>query len=102
MSATAPVDFQFRLFVAGDSSRSRAAIDQARRLCSQLPEGRWRLDVVDVLTATEQAETDRILATPTLLCVTPFPKLRIVGALTDQARLDRFLLEFLPPSSRVM
>jgi len=69
----------FRLFVAGDNPRSRNAIDHARGVCGQLPSGRWKLDVVDVLSDSEQAQAEGILATPTLLCHAPYADFRVVG-----------------------
>jgi circadian clock protein KaiB len=83
--------FHFRLFVTGENSRSRGAIHQAQNLCSQLPEGRWHLDVYDVTRNAEQAEKDGILATPTLLCISPYSQFRLVGGYNPSDVLFRFL-----------
>ena len=83
-----PEDFiQLRLYVAGDSPRSRQAIQSLKRLDETPMSGRFRLEIVDVLEEPERAEEDRVLATPTLLRIEPAPCRRILGDLSDLPRL---------------
>ena len=72
-----------RLYVAGESSRSRNALENLRRLLDSGRPGPCELEVVDVLAHPELAERERILATPTLLKVFPLPRRRIIGDLSD-------------------
>jgi circadian clock protein KaiB len=70
-----------RLYVAGGDARSA----EARRLCEQVVQrcepGPCQLEVVDVLTNPQQAELDRVLATPTLVRLDPPPVVRLIGGL---------------------
>lgn len=70
-----------RLYVAGRDARSA----EARRLCEQVvarcEPGPCRLEIVDVLTDPQQAERDRVLATPTLVRLDPPPVVRLIGGL---------------------
>jgi circadian clock protein KaiB len=78
---------RLRLYVAGDSPRAQHAIRSLSRLDATTLAGRYALEVVDVLEQPERAETDHVLATPTLLRVSPAPTRRILGDLGDLERL---------------
>lgn len=71
-----------KLYVSGDMPRSELAVRRLKQLTDQVPE-RCEVEVIDVLTQPERAETDRILATPTLIKESPPPPRRIVGDLRD-------------------
>src|SRR4051812_11596806 len=79
---------ELRLYIAGDSPRSRLALASVRRLEDSSLAGRYRLEVIDVLEEPARAEADRILATPTLLRLSPEPAHRILG---DLANLDHLV-----------
>ena len=79
--------YLFRLYVAGQSARSRQAIVNLRRLGEERLAGRYELVVVDVLEDPESAETARVLTTPTLVREQPTPTRRITGDLSDMARV---------------
>ncbi len=74
-----------RLYVAGSSPNSRIATENLKRLAARLPEGQFKLEIVDVLTTPERALADAIFATPTLIKLSPAPRCRIVGNLNDTA-----------------
>lgn len=78
---------ELRLYIAGDSPRSRLALASVRRLDQSPLAGRIRLEVIDVLDEPARAESDRILATPTLLRLAPAPTRRILGDLASLGRL---------------
>ena len=82
---------QLRLYVAGGSPRSQAALASLRALDRSPLAGRYRLEVVDVLAEPDRAEADHVLATPTLLRVAPGPRHRILGDLSDLDLLVRAL-----------
>lgn len=74
------------LYVAGPSSRSRAAESNLRALCDRLG-GRAELRVVDVVQDPEAAEHHRVLTTPTVVREHPAPPRRATGDLGDAARV---------------
>jgi len=78
--------YSFRLYVAGQIERSRAAEANLRALCDFHLAGGYELEVID---ATEQpglAEEQRILATPTVVRLAPLPQRRVIGDLSDHQR----------------
>jgi len=86
------------LYVTGTSPRTRVAIDNLNSICKQELEGRYELEIVDVLEHPQRAEDERILATPTLIKQLPPPLRRVIGDLSDK---DKVLLglEVRPGSS---
>jgi circadian clock protein KaiB len=79
--------YRFKLYVAGQSARSRAAIRNLNRICETALQDRCDLQIIDVLEQPQIAEADRILATPTLIKEQPAPIRRIIGDLSDSQRL---------------
>lgn len=77
------------LYVTGTSPRTRVAIDNLNRICKQELDGRYELEIVDVLEHPQRAEDERILATPTLIKQLPLPLRRVIGDLSDK---DKVLL----------
>ena len=67
------------------------AIANLRRICEEDLNGQYALEIIDVLEQPEVAETDRILATPTLIKELPLPLRRVIGDLSDK---DKVLLAF--------
>jgi circadian clock protein KaiB len=75
------------LYIAGPSSRSRAAESNLRALCRERLGGRAQLRVVDVVQDPEAAERERVLTTPTVVREHPAPPRRATGDLGDAARV---------------
>ena len=79
--------YLMKLFVAGDSPRSERAIQNLEELCNRTMKNNYEITIVDVLEQPAIAEEDKIMATPTLIKLTPYPSRRIVGDLSDQAKV---------------
>ena len=79
--------YLLRLFVTGASARTATAIANLQRICEQELEGRYEIQIIDVLEFPELAENERILATPTLLKSLPLPLRRVIGDLSDTERV---------------
>ena len=75
------------MFVTGDSARTGTAIANLRRICEQELEGRYDLEIIDVLENPELAEDEKILATPTLIKSLPLPLRRVIGDLSDTEKV---------------
>lgn len=75
--------FQFTLFIAGESPRSQRAIANLRRIAQERLGGDYELTVIDVQQQPERAEEERILTTPTLIKRAPEPRRRVTGDLTN-------------------
>ena len=75
------------LYVTGASPRSAEAIDTARRICDEEPDGRVELEIVDVAQDPGLAKVDDIVAVPTLVRRWPLPARKLTGDLADPDRV---------------
>ncbi len=78
--------WELRLYVAGWSPRSVAAFANLKRLCETHLRGKYRIDIIDLLTRPELARVDQIVAIPTLIRRLPPPLKRIIGDLSNKER----------------
>jgi circadian clock protein KaiB len=83
--------YLFTLFVAGASDLSGRAIANIRELFEFHLGGRYDLEVVDVYRDIATTTTSKVLAAPTLIRESPLPKRRLVGDLSDTARVLQVL-----------
>ncbi len=79
--------WEFKLYVAGRTPRSLQAIANLKEFCEEQLEGRYRIEVVDLLANPKLAGKDQILATPTLVKERPLPARRLVGDMSDRKAL---------------
>ena len=80
-------EWQLRLYVAGATAKSVAALANLRRLCETHLAGRYEIEVVDLLVNPKLAAGDQILAVPTLVRKFPEPIRKIIGDLSDEERV---------------
>ena len=79
--------YAFRLYVAGNTSRSSQAITNVRRICERYLPGQYELDVVDVYQQPEVTKSADVIALPTLIKELPFPPKRFVGDMSNTERI---------------
>jgi circadian clock protein KaiB len=84
----APV-LQLRLYVAGQTPKSLAALPNLKRICADHLEGAYHLEVIDLIKNPQLAQGDQILAIPTLVRNLPVPMRKIIG---DLSNVDRVLV----------
>ena len=72
-----------RIYVAGQASNSRYAVQNLTAFCQQYLPASHEIEIVDVSLDPERAMADRIFLTPTLAIVHPAPLRLIVGDLSD-------------------
>jgi circadian clock protein KaiB len=75
--------WELRLYVAGETSKSIAAIENLKRICDEHLPGRFRIEVVDLLKNPQLARGDQIIAIPTLVRKLPNPARKIIGDLSN-------------------
>ena len=80
-------EYLLKLFVAGPSSRTEAAIANLKRICEEEFSGRYALVMIDVLSQPDIAEREKILATPTLIRERPLPTRRVIGDFSDKDKV---------------
>ena len=76
-----------RLYIAGQTDRARAAIENLERICEEHLAGKYRLEVVDLTKNPTLARGDQILAVPTLVRRLPPPVKKIIGDLSNTERV---------------
>ena len=82
--ATRPQDeWILRLYTAGETTRSVAALHNLEAICEQHLAGRYRIEVIDLVQHPQLARGDQIVAVPTLVRRLPPPMKRIIGDLSD-------------------
>ena len=79
--------YNLRLYVAGQTPKSIAAIRNLHRLCEKYLSGRYSLDVIDLMVDPNLAQRDQIIAVPTLVRHVPEPIKRIIGDLSNSRRV---------------
>lgn len=89
-SESAP-EILLRLFVTGNSQRSLRAVEGVQSMCKEFLGNGVRLEVVDVMKHPDEAEREKILATPTLIRQIPCPTRRLVGDMGEPERLIQLL-----------
>jgi len=89
--------WELRLYVAGQTSKSIAALENLKRICEEHLHGQYSIEVVDLIRHPQLARGDQIVAIPTLVRKLPQPIRKIIG---DLSRTDKVLVGLdLRPSS---
>jgi circadian clock protein KaiB len=84
---SAQESWTLRLYIAGENQQSRLALNNVTRLCEQhLGEGRYEIEVIDLMKNPQLAKADQILAIPTLVRKLPEPMKRVIGSLSNAER----------------
>lgn len=65
--------WELRLYIAGQTPKSVLALANLRQYCEEHLLGRYKLEVIDLLLNPQLAESDQILAVPTLVRKVPVP-----------------------------
>jgi circadian clock protein KaiB len=83
----APVEkWNLRLYTAGQTPKSLAAIRNLKKVCEEHLPGRYEIEVIDLLQNPRLAKDHQIVAIPTLVRKLPDPLRRIIGDLSDTNR----------------
>ena len=78
--------WELRLYTAGQTPKSLAAIKNLKKVCEEHLAGRYEIEVVDLLKNPRLAKDDQIVAIPTLVRKLPDPVRKIIGDLSDTER----------------
>ncbi len=74
--------YLLRLYIAGQTPNSIAAITNLKKICEDKLKGKYRIEVVDLLEKPQLAKGDQIIAIPTLVRKLPPPVKSIIGNLS--------------------
>ena len=87
MPLTAADTYRLRLYVAGQTPKSTLALTNLKQICEQHLQGRYEIEIVDLLVNPQLARGDQILAVPTLVRRLPEPTRKIIGDLSNTERV---------------
>ena len=86
-AAVKHAEYELRLYLAGSTPKSLAAVSNLRAICEEYLAGRFAVTVIDLAKHPELARADQILALPTLVRGLPEPVRKIIGDLSDTERV---------------
>lgn len=81
-----PTKWELRLYVAGKTPKSVAALENLKRLCEEHLPGQYTIEVVDLIVHPQLAKGDEIIAIPTLIRKLPAPIRRVIGDMSNAER----------------
>ena len=86
----------FKIYVAGLSTRNKDLIATFREVCSGRLDEQYQVQIIDILKNPAEAESKKILATPTIIREKPYPEKRIIGDFRETSKSQQaldFLIE---------
>ena len=86
-SSTKVMEWELRLYVAGNTPNSITAFSNLRQICETHMGGRYRIEIIDLLEDPQLASGDQIVAIPTLVRRLPTPIKKIIGDLSNTERV---------------
>lgn len=86
-AGSAAETWHLKLYVAGQTTKSLTAFANLTRLCEEHLKGKYRIEVIDLLKNPQLARGDQIFAVPTLVRKLPVPIRKIIGDLSNTARV---------------
>ena len=79
--------YVLRLYVTGSTPNSIRAVENLKRICERSIKDGYDLKVIDLYRQPEMAKLHDIIAAPTLLKLSPLPARKIIGDLSNEARV---------------
>lgn len=80
-------EWELRLYVAGETQKSRTALENLKKICNEYLEGRYHIEVVDLTKNPQLAAGEQIFAVPTLVRKLPEPIRKIIGDLSAKEKV---------------
>ncbi len=79
--------YEFTLYITGMTERSRAAVENVKKLCEENLKGRYELEIIDLYQQIGKAKEAQIIAAPTLLKKLPPPLKKFIGDMSSTERI---------------
>lgn len=76
-----------RLYVAGQTPKAITAFSNLKKICDEQLQGKYAIEVIDLLINPQLGNEDQILALPTLVRKLPVPVRKIIGDLSNTERV---------------
>ncbi len=85
--SSAAEHYRLRLYVAGQTPKSILAFRNLKVICEEHLQGRYEIEIIDLVKTPQLAQGDQILAVPTLVRRLPEPITKIIGDLSNTDRV---------------
>jgi len=82
-----PETWELRLYVAGQTEKSLAAFANLKAICEEHLQGRYSIEVIDLVRNPQLARGDQILAVPALVRRLPPPIRKMIGDFSNKERV---------------
>lgn len=89
--ANANSKYVLRLFVTGATPNSVRAVINIKHICEMHLDGKYSLEIIDLYDQKELAEQEQVVAVPMLVKIFPLPEQRLIGDLSDKAKVLNIL-----------
>jgi len=76
-----------RLYVAGQTPKALTAFTNLKKICEDQLNGKYSIEVIDLLINPQVGVEDQIFALPTLVRKLPVPVRKIIGDLSNTERV---------------
>lgn len=87
----APPTYVLSLYISGTTPHSARAMVSIRSICEDHLQGRYQLEIIDILVHPAKVAEDQVIATPTLIRKSPLPVRRFIGDMSQKDRILRGL-----------
>lgn len=77
-----PKEWDLRIYVAGETPKSKTAIGNLRDVCEEHLKGRYHIEVIDLMKNPQLAAEEQIFAVPTVVRKLPEPIRKLIGDLS--------------------
>jgi circadian clock protein KaiB len=75
-------EWELKIYVAGETEKSRVAIENLRKVCEEHLKGEYHIEVIDLVKNPQLATKDQIFAVPTVVRQIPEPLKKLIGDLS--------------------
>jgi circadian clock protein KaiB len=82
-----PEKYELRLYIAGQTPKSVTALKNISKYCKEHLDGKYSIEVIDLLKNPQLAAGDQIFAIPTLVRKVPVPIRKIIGDLSNEEKV---------------
>jgi circadian clock protein KaiB len=83
--------YKLRLFVTGASPNSAKAITNIKMICDEHLQGNYELEVIDIYQQPLLASQEDLVALPLLIKAQPLPLRKLIGDMSNTAKVLRGL-----------
>jgi circadian clock protein KaiB len=82
-----PAQWVLRLYVAGTTPKSVAAFNNLKRICETHLQGKYKIELIDLLVNPALARGHQIVAVPSVVRQLPAPVKQVIGDLANEEKV---------------